>query len=68
MNYMFKNVTSIFSVEMNSDKGAKILSMISTFESCNSLESFSINGFNSKYLTSMRKVFYNSALSNIILK
>ena len=34
MDYMFKDVKDLISVEMNSDKNCKITSMISTFENC----------------------------------
>ena len=37
MDYMFKDVQEIVSVEMISDKNCTILSMISTFENCNYL-------------------------------
>ena len=35
MDYMFKDVQEIISVEMKSEKNCVILSMISTFENCN---------------------------------
>jgi preprotein translocase subunit SecG len=34
MDYMFKNVNSLLSVDMASEKNAEIKSMISTFENC----------------------------------
>ena len=67
MNYMFKDIENIISIEMNSDKNAKILSMESTFENCMSLTSFNITGFNTEQLISMKKIFYNSYLSDIDL-
>ena len=41
MDYMFKDVKELTSVEMKSDKNCQIESMISTFENCEHLESFS---------------------------
>ena len=49
MNYMFKNISSLISVELKSNKNVKITSMISTFEECSNLESFKINGFDTNY-------------------
>ena len=65
MDFMFKNIKNLFSVEMKSDKKAKILSMKSTFESCELLENVIINDFDTNNLLSIEKIFYNSALSNI---
>ena len=67
MDYMFKDVQSIVSVEMNSDNNCKIFSMISTFENCKSLVKVNITGFNTQELTSMKKIFYNSLVSNVDL-
>jgi hypothetical protein len=64
MNYMFKDVYSLESVNMTSDKNCKITSMISTFENCQQLKSVDIIGFNGDKLTSMHKVFYNSGISS----
>jgi hypothetical protein len=46
MDYMFQNIKELYSVEMRSIKNSKITSMISTFESCANLRSFSMSGFN----------------------
>ena len=67
MDFMFKNITNLISVEMNSKKNAKIISMISTFESCSFLEKVDINGFDTSQLLSIKKSFYNSAVSDINL-
>ena len=50
MDYMFKGVDSLITVEMSSENNnnTKILSMISTFENCVNLKSFSIKGFNTR--------------------
>ena len=59
MDNMFKDVKYIKNVEMTSNKATKILSMKSTFESCEKLESLNINGFNTQHLISMEKCFIN---------
>jgi surface protein len=63
MDYMFKDVKDLISVEMNSDKNCKITSMISTFENCENLNKFSITGFDTRNLKSMKKFFYNSNIN-----
>ena len=45
MDNMFKGISSLISVEMESLNNTKIYSMKSTFENCENLEFFSINGF-----------------------
>ena len=45
MDYMFKDVSSLKSVDMISEKNAEIKSMISAFENCENLNKFSISGF-----------------------
>ena len=67
MNYMFKDINNLISLEMNSENNGKILSMESTFENCNSLTSINITGFNTEKLYSLKKLFYNSDISNINL-
>ena len=62
MDYMFKDVQSLYSVEMYSEKNCKILSMISTFENCYELEDFKIKGFSGSQIKSMQKLFYKSWL------
>jgi hypothetical protein len=46
MDYMFKDVQDLISVEMKSDKNCKISSMIRAFENCTNLQSVKISGFN----------------------
>ena len=65
MEKMFKDVKSIKNVEMTSNKGAKILSLKSTFENCGSLESLNISGFNTDKLESMEKMLCGSNVKNI---
>ena len=64
MNYMFKDVKDIVSIEMKSDKNCRISSMISTFENCNNLISFNIYGFDGSKIKSMHKMFYKSGLTS----
>ena len=59
MNYMFKDINFLLSVNMTSDKDAKITSMISSFENC-SLETLVIKGFDISLVKSMHKFLYRS--------
>ena len=62
MDYMFKNVKSLISIEMNSTSNASIISMISTFENCINLEDIQVNGFLTNEIKSINKIFYNTRL------
>ena len=62
MDYMFKDVKSLISIEMNSTSNASIISMISTFENCNNLENIEVNGFLTNEIKSINKIFYNTKL------
>ena len=64
MDYMFKNVEGIISVEMKSEKNCQILSMISTFENCEKFKSFKVEGFDASKIKSMSKLFYKTSLSD----
>ena len=57
MDNMFKNITDLVSIDMKSEKNAKITSMISVFEGCQNLKSFKIKGFNLTEVKSMRSLF-----------
>ena len=63
MDFMFKNIKDLISVEMNSENNCQISSMISSFEGCAKLTSFNISGFNAEQVKSMNKMFYKSTLS-----
>ena len=64
MDYMFKNIYSLISVEIISKKTSKITSMISSFENCVNLESFNItDGFDISQIKSISKLFYNTSLN-----
>jgi len=68
MDYIFKNVSSLISVEMISDKEINITSMISSFESCNNLLTVYLRGVNTNQVKSMQKLFYKStSLYNVSL-
>ena len=58
MKKMFKNIFSLVSVIMYSDKNCKIISLESTFENCQNLYDFEINGFDTSELTSLNKLFF----------
>jgi len=62
MDNMFKDVVSLKSIQMNSLNDEIISSMISSFENCINLESFSIDGFSLNELRSTKKLFYNTNL------
>ena len=63
MDNMFKNIKDLISIEMKSEKDCLITSMISTFENCNQLMEFKIDGFNVEQVKSTNKMFYNTSLS-----
>ena len=64
MDYMFKDVQDLISVEMISEQNCQILSMESTFENCYGLTDFNLTGFDGSNLKSMKKAFYRSELTN----
>ena len=64
MDYMFKGVKDLISVEMKSENKCQILSMISTFEDCINLNTFNITGFVADNLKSMKKLFYKSSIND----
>ena len=63
MDYMFKDVEDLISVNMTSNDGCQIISMISSFEGTISLQNFTITGFGADQLKSMHKLFYKSSLN-----
>ena len=58
LDYMFKGVKSLISVEMNSTKNLEITSMKSTFEECENLEKFNITGYDASNVKSIQRLFY----------
>ena len=61
MNNMFKDVSSLTSVFMETDKDVHITSMISTFEDCVNLNELFIRGFNTEELVSMNRFLYGTS-------
>ena len=60
MNYMFKNISSLISVEMISEN-ISLNNIEGAFENCNNLEYLKIKGFNIDNLKSLKKLFYNTS-------
>ena len=56
MDNMFKDVSSLISVVMSSEKNSKILSFKSAFENTKNLEDFTITSFNTEETKSMSKM------------
>ena len=67
ISYMFKGINSLISVDMKSENDTKIISMNEAFENCENLESFSIKGFNTQELKSLKKLFYKTNLNKLQL-
>ena len=67
MEKMFQNIKRLVSVQLIKEENAevKITSMISTFEGCENLVTFTNKGFNTEQVNSLHKLFYDSALSEI---
>ena len=65
MDNMFKDVSSLYSINMTSENNAKILSMKGTFENTQYLNEFYINGFDTSEITSLNRLFYKSSISKI---
>ena len=65
MDFMFKDVPDLVSIEMKSDKNLEIRSMISVFEDCQSLYEIIITGFDTSKVTSMKKLFYRTSIDKI---
>ena len=67
MNDMFKDISTLISIEMISNKNASIISMMRTFENCINLQSFMIHGFNLEKIVSLEKLFFNTKIKYIDL-
>ena len=67
MEKMFKDIPNILSVEMISKKWCKIITIESAFENCQQLSEFSIEGFDTSKLTSIKGLFYNTDITNVNL-
>ena len=68
MNYIFKNIETLYQVEMFSNTSDKIVSIISAFEGCQNLLNVTISGFNTEQVKSTHKLFYNSNIINLNLE
>lgn len=68
MDYMFKDVSQVRSVEMYSNNTAKITSMIGAFENAINLVNYRIDGFDTSSVTSMHKLFKGTKFSDIDTK
>jgi len=68
MDYMFKDLKNLISVEfISNEKKGEILSMKSTFENCENLKILVIYGFAMTNIKSMDKILYYSGLREINL-
>ena len=65
MDYMFKDIPEILSVEMYSEKNATITSMISVFDNAENLVNFKIVGFDTSKVKSMRSLFKGTKFQEI---
>ena len=67
MDSMFKNISSLISVELIANKEIYISSMKNTFEDCTNLESFKLDGFAINKIKSFEKLFYKTSMKSINL-
>ena len=67
IDYRFKDIPNIISIEMISEKNCKIKSMISSFENSTNLKKIIIKGFDTSKVKSMKKLFYKTSISEIDL-
>ena len=66
MTNMFKDISTLKSVELISENNNTIISsMESTFENCINLENFSIIGFDTSKIKSFKKTFYSTDLNEL---
>ena len=65
MENMFKDVSSLLSVKMNTDKDMKILSINNAFENCEKLKEISIKGFDTSEIKSLKYLFYNTKIESL---
>ena len=67
MNKMFTEVNNLISVEMSSSENCSLISMEQAFESCKDLTFFTIKGFFTKEITSLKPLFSSTSLEKINL-
>ena len=54
---MFKNISSLISINLSCDRELLILSMQNTFENCVNLEDFIMEGFNLDNIITLKNLF-----------
>ena len=64
---MFKDISSLSSPILILNKNSVITSMISTFENSINLNTIIINGFDTRNLKSVSRLFYNTRINSIVL-
>ena len=62
MDYMFKDVSSLITIELISEKETFITSMKNTFENCINLNKFESHNLNTSLVQSFHKLFYSTLL------
>ena len=65
---MFEDISSLSSAIFISNKNTAITSMISTFENCINLNTITINGFDTRNLKSVSRLFYNTRIKFYCIK
>jgi surface protein len=65
MKSMFKDVETLRSITLFSERNCKIISLESTFENCKSLRSINIIGFDTSQIRSLKKAFYGTSLEDL---
>ena len=60
MDYMFKNIISLTSVELFSEKNITVISMVGAFQDCVNLRQFINKGFNLEKVNSLNGLFLNN--------
>ena len=66
MRYMFRDCSSLTSLDLSGLKTDNVTNMASMFEGCTSLTSLDVTGFNTDNVTDMSRLFYGcSGLTNL---
>ena len=67
MSNMFKDIQTLNTVELNSEKKCNITSMENAFQNCKNLTEFKIKGFDTSKVVSLKNLFYETSLNSIEL-
>ena len=59
MDEMFRDLSTITTIEMNSNKNCQISSMKNAFRNCENMVKFDFSGFDTSVMTSIRGMFAN---------